>query len=288
MLPRILVTGAPGNVGTPLVRDLQAADVPFRVGARNPEKARAALGDPVDAVRFDFQDAATFPAALADVDRVFLVRPPTLANVQRDFVPFITAAAAAGVQQMVFLSVQGVENSRFIPHARIEAAIEQSGMDHTFLRAGFFMQNLTTTHAAEIRERSEIALPVGSAKTAFIDTRDIAAVAARALTEDGHGANSYTLTGADALTYDEVAAIMTDVLGRPVMYTNVTPPEFVIRQVRGGMGWGFALVVMGLYVATRFGNAEQVTDDVRRSLGREPISFEQFARDHREVWLRGD
>jgi uncharacterized protein YbjT (DUF2867 family) len=281
----ILITGAPGNVGTPVVKTLQRMGVDCRVGAFDVGIARAALGPAVELVPFDFLDSSTYAAALSGIRRLFLVRPPALSQVQKQIAPALHAAAAAGVKQVVFLSLQGVEHNRFVPHYKIEKLLQTLGIGYTFLRASFFMQNLSTTHRQEIAERGEIALPVGRAQTSFIDTRDIAAVAAQVLTEDGHDQRAYTLTGAAALDYFEVARIMSEVLGRPIRYTHSSALAFFRRQIAGGTSAGFALVMTGLYTITRFGSARQVTPDVEQLLHRPPISFRQFVEDHRAVWV---
>lgn len=288
MSGKILVTGAPGNVGTELVRALQAvAPADTRIAAWDVETARKAFGGNADIVAFDFLKPETFGPAFEGVDRLFLVRPPQLANVERDIAPAVRFAVRAGVKHVVFLSIQGVEKNRVVPHHKIEELLRSLPVRWTFLRASFFMQNLSTTHRAEIRDRGEIGLPVGRARTSFIDTRDIAAVAARMLTDDGRESRAYTLTGGEALDYYEVAATLSEVLGRPIRYTHPSIPAFVIQQRRAGRPLGFTLVMAALYTITRLGNASQVTPDVQQLLGRAPISFRAFAEEQRTCWLPG-
>lgn len=284
----ILVTGAPGNVGSEVVHQLLADGHEVRVAAFDTVLARSAFGDSVQIVHFDFLKPETFAHTFDGVERMFLVRPPALSNVSRDIAPAIHAAISAGVRHVVFLSIQGVENNRVVPHYKIEQLLLKASVDYTSLRAGFFMQNLSTTHRAEIRDRAEIALPVGNAKTSFIDARDIAAVACRALTEDGHAGKSYTVTGAEALDYNQVVAKLSAELGRSIRYTRPSTPAFLLGQLKAGQKLGYALVVTALYTITRFGNAEAVTDDVAKVLGRPPISFNQFAADYRRCWLPDD
>lgn len=285
MAEKILVIGAPGNVGTEVVHGLRLAGAQFRIAAYELEEARQAFSEPSDIVHFNFLDSATYEDTFTGIDRMFLMRPPQLANVQQQIAPAVRAALTAGVKHIVFLSLQGVERNRFVPHHKIEKLLRESGAAYTFLRASFFMQNLSTTHRAEIRDRAEIGLPVGKARTSLIDTRDIAAVAVRALTESGHEHRAYTLTGAEALTYFEVADIMTAVLGRSIRYTDPSVLNFMRRQLSQGHPLGYAIVVSGLYTLTRLGNAKEVTRDVSDLLGRQPISFEQFVRDYQECWL---
>ena len=284
MTADILVTGASGNVGREVVRGLQAKNINFRIAAHNIDHITDDLGQEIDSVAFDFLDANTYKNAFEGIKRLFLIRPPQLANIPKEIAPTIQAAISAGVEHIVFLSLQGVENNKLVPHYKVEQLLLQSGIAYTFLRASFFMQNLSTTHCAEIRDEDKIALPVGDAPTSFIDVRDIASVAVRALTENGHQNKAYTLTGSESLNYYRVADIMTDVLDRPITYTNPSTIGFFIKEVRNGRKWAYTLVMTALYLITRFGNAEEVTHEVETILGCEPISFRQFVEDYQACW----
>jgi uncharacterized protein YbjT (DUF2867 family) len=284
MTAHILVTGAPGNVGTEVVRGLQQLGIAFRVGVFDTSAAHLDPSDHMEIVPFDFLNPETHQAAFTGIKRLFLVRPPALANVQRDIAPAVRTAVACGVEHIVFLSIQGVEQNPIVPHHKIEQLIEELGVRYTFLRASFFMQNLSTTQAAEIREHHEIALPVGKAKTSFVDVRDLAAVAVCALTEDHHANCKYTLTGPESLDYNQVALKLSHILERPIRYTNPSVFRFIWRQLRTGHGLGYTLVVAALYTITRFGNAKAITGDVQTVLGRSPITFDQFVHDYRACW----
>lgn len=287
MTANILVTGAPGNVGSEVVHELQKLGIPFRVGVFDQNAARFDSSRYMELVPFDFTKPESYQDAFNGIKRLFLVRPPALSNVQRDIAPALRAAVSCGVEHIVFLSLQGVEKNHVVPHHKIEQMILESGVRYTFLRASFFMQNLSTTQAAEIREQSEIGLPVGAAKTSLIDVRDIAAVAVRALTEDQHADKKYTLTGAESLDYYEVAEKLSRVLNRRIRYTNPSVLEFIGQQLRAGHLLNYTLVVAALYTITRMGNARAITHDVETILGRAPILFDQFAHDYRACWQTG-
>ncbi|HEX2990020.1 MAG TPA: NmrA family NAD(P)-binding protein, partial [Anaerolineales bacterium] len=175
--------------------------------------------------------------------------------------------------------------AKYVPHYKVETYLKEQGFQTTFLRCSFFMQNLNTTHRVEIQERNEVFVPVANAKTSFIDVRDIGSVAARMLTDEGHAGRNYDLTGAEALDYWQVAGILTETLGRRINYRNTGALSFLIETRRRGASFPYALVVTGLYMSTRFGMAETVTNDVERLLGRKPISFKQYTEDYREAWL---
>jgi uncharacterized protein YbjT (DUF2867 family) len=280
----IVVTGATGNVGSAVVQELRTMGIPVRVAVRNPEMVRHSGNEGVDLVPFDFLNPATFAPTFAGQKRLLLVRPPALGNAKKEIIPALQAAVAEGIQQIVFLSVQGAERNSFIPHAHIEKWIQGASIGYTFLRAGFFMQNLATTHRAEIRDYNEIIVPMGSAKTAFVDARDVAAVAAQALTQPEATQQAYNLTGSEALDYTQVAAALSTELGRTIRYTDPSLFTFIRRQRAAGHPWDFVFVMVGLYMATRFGGAPTLTNDVAQVLGRPPILFEQFVRNYRGVW----
>lgn len=283
MAAKILVTGATGNVGREVVKELlNQADV--RATMIHSERDSQQLPREVEWVYFKFEDPDTYAAAFRGVRAMFLLRPPTLSNVKKYIAPAINAAKAAGVEQIVFLSIVGVEKNSLVPHHKIEQSILASGLDWTFLRASFFMQNLNTTHRTEIQERSEIAVPVGSSKTSFIDVRDIGAIAARTLTEDGHRNHAYTLTGAEALDYYQIAEIMSSVLGKRIRYTNPSILSFTRQQLAAGRPLAFTLVMSALYSLTRFGAGAVVSPETAALLGRSPISFRQYVQDYRAAW----
>jgi uncharacterized protein YbjT (DUF2867 family) len=284
MIKAIFVTGATGNVGVEVVQLLRAAGAPVIAGLRRPAE-RGPLPPDVPTVRFDFLEPATYAPALAGVDQLFLLRPPAIADVKRQLNPVVDAASAAGVRRIVFLSLLGAERLPWVPHRTVERHIEGSGLDYTFLRASFFMQNLSTTHAPEIRELNEILVPAGRGKTSFVDVRDLAAVAVKALTEATPPRRAYDLTGSEALDYGEVAAILSAVIGRPICYRRPSIWRFVRRMRQRGFALPMIVVMVGIYTTARLGLAGAVTADLARLLGRPPITMRQFIEESRAIWL---
>jgi uncharacterized protein YbjT (DUF2867 family) len=280
----ILVVGALGNVGTEIVANLMLMGQAVRATGVDAMAVTSRFGAAVEAVRFDFTDPTTFQPAFVGVERMFLMRPPAISEMRRYIFPAIDAAKRAGVRQIVFLSLIGVEKNKIVPHYKVEQHILRVGLDYTFLRPSFFMQNLSGTHRDEIRERDEILVPAGRGKTSFVDVRDIAAVAALALNRDDHINTIYELTGDTALSYDEVAAHLSAALGRPITYSAPSLLKFIRYQRLRGTVWPFVLVMAGIYTTARLGLAARVTGDVRRLLGRDPITFRQFAEDYKGCW----
>jgi uncharacterized protein YbjT (DUF2867 family) len=282
----ILVTGATGNVGAPIVKLLHEAGQPVRAAVSSPQSA-ARLADPaVPWAVFDFNDSQTYPAAFAGVDRLFLMRPPQISDVDRSIKPVIDYATANGMRQIVFLSLIGAEKNKVVPHAGVEKLLMAGPVPYTLLRAGFFMQNLSTTHQLDIVEHDDVFVPAGKGKTAFVDTRDLAAVAAVALTTPGHENKAYPLTGSESLDYGEVAAILSEVLGRPIVYSDPSLPRFAWRMHERGHAWAYVGVMSAIYTTTRLGMAETVHPDLQNLLGRPPITFRQFAKDTADVWKK--
>lgn len=284
MYAPILVTGASGNVGYEVVKLLGEEGFAVRAADRRGEQQGQALAPGVEAVTFDFNKPETFGPALAGVERMFLMRPPAIADVRRRIFPAIDAAKQAGVKHIVFLSLIGVAKNRIVPHYKIEQHILASGLDYTFLRASFFMQNLNTTHRREIQERNEIFVPAGKGKTSFIDVRDIAAVAALTLTQAGHSGRAYDLTGGEALDYDQVARLFSLALGRTITYRRPSLLQFLRRQRKNGVPSSLALVMAGIYTTARLGLAGRLTEDTRRLLDRAPITLKDYIDDYRAAW----
>ena len=279
----IFVMGATGNVGGEIARQLSATGIDFKIGVRQPEKAAPLPG--AEVCRFDAGDPATY-GALDGVQRMFVLWPPGT-DVNRNVLPVLEAARSRGVRQVVFLSVLGAERIRVVPHRRVEEWLEASGLDWVFLRASYFMQNLSGVHRDDIKLRDEVFLPAGRGRTSFVDVRDVAAVAVRAL-QEGHRSRAYDLTGALALNYTEVADALSVTLGRQIRYTDPWPLTFIRVSLERGVALPFALFMLAEYMLARVGLAGRVTADVQDVLGRAPISLRRFAEDHRAVWMKGE
>jgi uncharacterized protein YbjT (DUF2867 family) len=281
----VLVTAAGGNVGRLVAERLVAAGVPVRRADRSvPADAATASSS----VRFDFTDERTWSPAFVGVETMFLVRPPAVGNVRRDLLPAVDAARNAGVRHVVFLSLQGADRIPVVPHATVERWLRSSGMSWTFVRPSFFTQNLSTTHASDIRDHDEIVVPAGRGRTAFVDTDDVAAVAAAALLAPAeHGERIWTVTGPEALTYDDVAALLSTILSRTIRYRQTGLIRYVghARRVLG-MAPGMAAVTAAIYTTARLGLAAGLTDDVRQVTGRDPWTVRETLQREAAAWRR--
>lgn len=275
----VLVTGPTGTVGGPLLDLLAAGGTPVVAGVRDPDWA----GGAVETRALDFERPETFDAALRGVGRVFLMRPPAIADTSRLITPFVEAATRHGVEHVVLLSVMGV--NRALPHWRIEQDLRASPMGWTFLRPSFFAQNLETAYRADIRDRSEIRVASGRGRTSFVDTRDVAAVAALVLADPGaHAGAAYTLTGPEALDYHQVASVLSAELGRAVVYRPQGLLAHRRELLRSGLPPAFVTVQVVINLVARLGLAGHVTDTLGQLLGRPPATLATYVHDRRDRW----
>jgi len=277
MTPPVLVTGATGNVGRPLVDLLRTAGAVVRPASRHPS-------DP-DGVVFDFRDPSTWPGAFDGVESMFLVRPPDIARISKDLVPSLAFAQGLGLRHVVLLSVQGAGRVPVLPHAAAERWLRRSGLAWTFVRPSYFDQNLSGVFAPDIRDRGQIVLPAGASRTAFVDAHDVAAVAAAALLDPGaHAGKVWTPTG-PALTYDQVAAVLSTELGRPIRYQRPGLLAFA-RHARTVLGLPAPMIAVTavLHTTARLGLAAFETNDVLTVTGRAPTTLAAFAHRERATW----
>ena len=276
----ILITGATGNVGMSIIKHLTAINGNFKVsaGVRNIEEAEEKLQDlHVSLVNFDFEDVQTFKPSLQGIDLLFLLRPPQLANVDKYFKPLMEEVKRCNIKQIVFLSVQGVEKSKMIPHHKIEKLITDRTITYTFLRPAYFMQNFTTMLRSDLVTRHRIYLPAGRAKFTLIDIDDIGLVAAKVLTEPHKHLNkSYELTNNETLTFYEMADKLSIGLGRKIEFISPNLFQFFFSKRKEGFSTAFIYVMIMLHYFPRFQNTPKTTGWVKTIIGQEPKSFDDF------------
>lgn len=286
-MTKVLITGATGNVGLEVIESLHALPTNLQIiaGVRNPGKDNTKFrGENVQCTYFDFTDPASFKPALANVDILFLLRPPQLSAVDKYFRPLVEAAIECKTRHIIFLSVQGVENSTIIPHYKIEKLIVESKIPYTFLRPGYFMQNFTTTLHDDLVKRSMIYLPAGDAKFMLIDVRDIGAVAADIIINiHQHINKAYEITSKDLLSFGEMAEKLSSHLGKNIIYRSPNPVQFFLHKKKEQMPAMFILVMLMLHYLPRYQKQPQVTDVVEEITGKQPISFDQFISDNKQL-----
>jgi uncharacterized protein YbjT (DUF2867 family) len=274
----MLVTGATGTIGSEVFRRLVATGERPRALVRDARSARLRLGDRAEYAVGDLDVPETLDAALAGVDRVFLLtRQSSRQGAQERHV--IAAAQRAGVRRVVKLSVFRADERSPLRIARqhrdTELALAASGLVYAVVRPVFLMQNLL----AMVRGRV-IRTATHHGRVAMVDARDVAATAVAALTgSDGH-AKTYTLTGPQPLSFDEVAAILTRQTGAPVRHEHVAPDAVRRAIAAGGAEAWFAEDMARLHGMLAAGYEDLVTDDVRAATGTAPGTLAEFASDY--------
>lgn len=284
---KVLVTGASGNVGCFVVKDLIRIGEKVVAAGTDPKKLQGMFGDTVEAIAFDFTKPETFDQALKDVDRVFLMRPPHLGKPE-DLYPFIDSMKQHNIKLVTFLSLMGVENNTIPPHHKIEKYIESLEIPFAHIRPGFFMQNVSGIHAEEIKEQDKIFIPAGKSKTSFIDAADIGvAIAAIMHKPEKYRNTAHTITGPEALDYYQIAEILSRVTGRKITYAKPGYLKYRSDYInKRGLDKGYVNVTVALYFMTRMGTAKAVTTEFYKLTGAKPRTFEEFARENVGAFVR--
>jgi len=277
----ICVTGASGTVGREVIAQLQAAKAPFRATYSSKQGAEAARSRGIEAVVGDYARPETLHAAFRGCDRVFLLGPNTLDQTELES-NVVKAAQHVGVRHVVKQSVMGAEredSSLARVHRPVEKSIEASGLGWTFLRPNSFMQNVVTFMAPTIKAEGVFYSATDQAKISHVDVRDIADVAVKALTEPGHEGRVYTLSGPEALSYDDLAAELSRALGRTIRHVSLSPAELKAAMLAEGMPEGLVDRMLDLERYFREGRASFVADDIQRITQHEARRFVHYARE---------
>ncbi|HVE83212.1 MAG TPA: SDR family oxidoreductase [Myxococcales bacterium] len=278
----ILVTGATGNIGSEVVRQLAAKGQKVRAFVRNPDKAAALKGPNVEIAKGELGKPDTIRPAMQGVDHVFLLSAglETIAQEEKNVVD---EAKKAGVKHIVKLSVMGADMEPGIAlgkaHRASEKNVEASGITWTFLRPSGFMSNLFN-NADSIKSQGKWYAPYGDGKMGVIDPADIAAVAVKALTERGHEGKAYLLTGSEALSQAEMAQKLGAAVGKKIEYVNVPPEAAADSMLKMGMSKSLVDALGEFSGVVRQGFAAAVSPDTERVLGRKPKSFDQWAKEN--------
>src|SRR5262245_24755212 len=222
-MSRVLVTGATGNIGTHVVGILHRQGVPLRAFSRDKAAAEKKLGNGVEVAAGNFTDAESIARALDGIDLVLLSSSNHPEQASHE-AAVIDAAAASAVKRIVKLSTVSAEigstSAFFDAHGRAEQQLKASGVPAVILQSSFYMSNLFAA-AEPVRMMGEIFAPAGTARIAMIDPRDVADVAATALLTDRYDGETLHLSGSEAITYADVARVLSEVTGREVDYIPV-------------------------------------------------------------------
>lgn len=270
---KVLVLGASGHVGQPLVAELLAKGEQVKAASRSGQAFGAAEG-----VVFDFADPTTFDAAFDGVDRAYVMLPGGYVESKALLEPVIQAAAERNVK-VVFQSVLGVDADDSIPYRQVEIALENSGVPYVILRPNWFADNFHTYWKAGI-DQGVIGVPAGEGKSSFIDVRDIASSAAAALTTNRFDNQAFNLTGPEALSYAQAAQKISEALGKPVVYQAMEEGAFCDLLKSVGVPADYAEFLTSIFYPVREGWTAGVSDAVATLTGKAPRSLDEYIADH--------
>jgi uncharacterized protein YbjT (DUF2867 family) len=281
MTATVLVLGATGKTGRRLIPRLIALGANVRAASRQPGQGHTL---------FDWDRPDTHGPALAGVEALYLIAPDLVEDPTAVTGPLIDLAKQAGVTRLVALSSQGAEFPHEDPDSgrrKLEGQIMASGLTWTILRPTGFAQNFSEGFLLPgILEADTVVTATGDGAVAFVDADDIAAVAAAALTEDGHGKAEHVITGPEALTFADAAAVISEVAGRTIMHRNVASDEMAEILHSVGVPADYAAMLVRDMEATRNGWGAVVTDVVAQVTGRPATPFAQYAARAARAWSR--
>ncbi|SDR17198.1 Uncharacterized conserved protein YbjT, contains NAD(P)-binding and DUF2867 domains [Thermostaphylospora chromogena] len=281
----ILVTGATGTIGREVVRLLAGRGEAVRAMSRTPSRVPSLPG--VHAVPGDFHDPASLERAVAGVTGLFLLTAAG-PHVPAHDLAMIEAAVAGSVRKVVKLSVIGADTAGAPGsawHAPGEDAVRTSGMAWTLLRPSTFASN-TLAWADMIAAGKPVPSMTGDGRQGVVDPRDVAEVAVEALTSTAHDGKEHTLTGPELISEPGQAAVLERILGRPVTTVDVPLERAREQLIASGAGAEFADMAVSGFASVREGRNAVVTPDVEEILGRPAVTFETWARDHRDAFAR--
>ncbi len=273
----ILITGGTGKVGRHLVARLRNRGQTPRVATRQVHRP----GD----VRFDWADPGSFDPVLQGIKSLYLVAPSTAGQTLEAMRPFLDHALSRGVERFVLQSASPLEEGGPMM-GQVHVYLRERAPRWIVLRPSWFMQNFSDgQHLPTIRGEGAIYSATGDGRVPFIDAEDIAAVAARALTDPGFAGRDLVLTGPQPLSYDEVATLLSGVIGRPVVHRRLTEPEMAARFAQGGIPKDYAQALAAMDTAIAQGTEDRTTEEVRAVTGRPPGDFPTFAEANADVWI---
>ena len=272
----ILVTGGTGTTGRRLSARLAARGLRYRAATRSPK----AEND----IRFDWADDTTWDAALKDVGRVYLVAPTGVPDPLPMMIPLMELAIRSGVKRFVLLSASSLEPDGPMM-GRVHAWLRDRAPEWVVLRPSWFMQNFSERqHLESIRDEGAIYTATENGRVGFIDAEDIAAVAAKALSQPEFASGDIVLTGPAALGYDDVARTLSGVLDRPVKHRRLSVTGLAARHVAFGLPEAYAETLASMDASIAAGCEDRVTDAVARLAGRPANALADFVAANAEVW----
>jgi len=288
MTGKILITGATGNVGKELVNIFSQNNTPVTAMVRSRDPVKQPELPNVQYVEGDLTKPTSLKEVFTGCKRLFLLLP-LVQNMIDLGISVVDAALHAGIPHIVKLSVLLPEDSDIKicqMHKAVEDHIVAIGCNYTFLRANSFFQNYVNYFAPTIRNGDSFYLPLADARISMIDTRDIASVAFKVLTSDVAIDQSLELTGPESLSNEDVAGVLTHVLGRHISYAPISDQVATTTMIQSGVSFWLITALIELYRYQRSGEAGFVSEVVQNITSNSPIRFERFVADYKSAFMQ--
>ncbi len=279
----ILVTGSVGNVGSQVIKTLLTKDVTIYAADLNKDAIKTIFGSEVKFRKLNFYDKSTFESSLKGIDSVFLMRPPQIGKVKKYMFPFIDSMKKNDIKHVVTLSIS--DASPFVPHYKLESYIEKLDIPYTHVRAGYFMQNLTTTHREVIKDEKDLFIPAGDAKFSFTHTKDIGEVSATILATGKFKYQTLNITGSEALDLYTVAERMSNILKQSYTYSNPSSKAFKKMMKKYNFHKDMIRVMGFIYLGARKKGEDKVYPDFEKIMKKKPIKIDSFIKEYASSWI---
>jgi len=276
---KVLVVGASGKVASEITRILKTQNIEIRTTTSKKEKTTQ------DNVYLNLSTSEGIDKAFEGMDCAFIFSPAGFADQYRILFPLIQESKKRKLKKVVLMSAMGADAVENSPLRRSEIELEKSGIQFNIIRPNWFMQNFNTFWIHGINTANKIFLPAGTARTSFIDARDISDVAAKLLINDEFSNQGFDLTGPEALNHDEVAKHISEVSGRKITYQEISPEEFKKSLLGAGLPEDYSDFLLMIMGALKEGYNASIFDSVKKILGRNPKTFKSYVEDFKQNWI---
>ncbi|MDR7071519.1 SDR family oxidoreductase [Fictibacillus barbaricus] len=286
MEAKILVIGGTGNIGKELVKLLTENGHKVRAAIRPASRTEELQAFGAELVSANLEDQTSLVNAMNGIEKVYFATPfvPNMVELSMNI---IKAAKESEVKHLVKISGAGADLEAITMakwHRAIEKEMEQSGIAYTFLRPNSFMQNVVNFSSHTIKDHGAFYAPIGDGQVAMIDARNVAKIAFHVLTEEGHENKAYYLSGPEAISFQKMAEILSDVTGKSIRYVDVPAESARQSMLDAGMPVETTDALLELYHINKLGYTAEVSDSIEMITGQKAVTFESFANDYKSAF----